>query len=143
MLVDSHCHLDFEDFDSDREAVLKRARAVGVGLMVTISTKITLADKIIALAEAHEDVVCSVGIHPHEAGSEPETPASELIRLSAHPKVVGIGETGLDYYYEHSPREAQQRNFRRISPPPVKPACRSLFMRVTQILTRPIFWKTK
>ena len=112
MLVDSHCHLDFEDFDADREAVLKRARAVGVGLMVTISTKITLADKIIALAEAHEDVVCSVGIHPHEAGSEPETPATELVRLSAHPKVVGIGETGLDYYYEHSPREAQQRNFR-------------------------------
>ena len=87
MLVDSHCHLDFDDFDTDREAVLTRARAAGVGLMVTISTKITLADKIIALAEAHEDVVCSVGIHPHEAGSEPETPASELIRLSAHPKV--------------------------------------------------------
>ena len=72
MLVDSHCHLDFEDFDADREAVLTRARAAGVGLMVTISTKITLADKIIALAEAHEDVVCSVGIHPHEAGANPK-----------------------------------------------------------------------
>ena len=111
MLVDSHCHLDFDDFDTDREAVLTRARAAGVGLMVTISTKITLADKIIGLAEAHEDVVCSVGIHPHEAGSEPETPASELIRLSAHPKVVGIGETGLDYYYEHSPQRRPAAQF--------------------------------
>jgi TatD DNase family protein len=80
--------------------------------MVTISTKITEAEKIIALAESHEALVCSVGIHPHEAGREPETSAAELVALAAHEKVVGIGETGLDYFYEHSPREAQQRNFR-------------------------------
>jgi TatD DNase family protein len=112
MLVDSHCHLDFEDFDTDRAAVLSRAKAAGVDLMVTISTKITEAEKIIALAESHEALVCSVGIHPHEAGREPETSAAELVALAAHEKVVGIGETGLDYFYEHSPREAQQRNFR-------------------------------
>ena len=112
MLVDSHCHLDFEDFDTDRAAVLSRAKAAGVDLMVTISTKITEAEKVIALAESHEALVCSVGIHPHEAGREPETSAAELVALAAHEKVVGIGETGLDYFYEHSPREAQQRNFR-------------------------------
>ena len=112
MLVDSHCHLDFADFEEDRPAVLSRAKAAGVELMVTISTKITEADKIISLAEAHDELVCSVGIHPHEAGREPETDAATLVTHAAHPKVVGIGETGLDYFYEHSPRDAQQKNFR-------------------------------
>lgn len=111
MLIDSHCHLDFPEFVEDRDDVIRRAREVGVRLMLTISTKITEADKIISLAEAYEDLVCSIGIHPHEAGSEPETSADELARIAAHPKVVGIGETGLDYYYEHSPREAQKKNF--------------------------------
>lgn len=112
MLIDSHCHLDYPDFSEDRDAVIRRARAAGIGLMVTISCKVTEADKIIAIAETYEDVVCSVGIHPHEAGNEPETDAETLIALARHPKVVGIGETGLDYYYEHSPRDKQQRNFR-------------------------------
>ncbi len=112
MLVDSHCHLDFPDFAADREVVLARARGAGVGLMVTISTKITEAQNIIALAEAHHDVVCSIGIHPHEAGKQPETSSDQLVTLASHEKVVGIGETGLDYFYEHSPRDAQQRNFR-------------------------------
>ena len=112
MLVDSHCHLDFPDFVEDRDAVLARAKAAGVGLMVTISTKVSEAEKVIALAEAYDELVCSVGIHPHEAGREPETNAAQLVALAAHDKVVGIGETGLDYFYEHSPREAQQRNFR-------------------------------
>ncbi len=112
MLVDSHCHLDFDNFDDDRDAVLARARDAGVGLMLTISTKVTKAQTIIALAEAHEQLLCTIGIHPHEAGSEPATSAAELVALAAHPKVIGIGETGLDYFYEHSPREAQQRNFR-------------------------------
>lgn len=112
MLVDSHCHLDFADFEEDRPAVLSRAKAAGVELMVTISTKITEADKIISLAESHDELVCSVGIHPHEAGREPETDAATLVTRAAHPKVVGIGETGLDYFYEHSPRDAQQKNFR-------------------------------
>ena len=112
MLVDSHCHLDFPDFADDRDAVLARAKAAGVGMMVTISTKVSEADKIIALAEAHDQLVCSVGIHPHEAGREPQTSAEQLVHLAKHEKVVGIGETGLDYFYEHSPRDAQQKNFR-------------------------------
>ena len=112
MLVDSHCHLDFKDFDADRDDVLARAKAAGVDLMVTISTKITEAKKIIKLAETSDALVCSVGIHPHEAGREPETDAARLVALAKHEKVVGIGETGLDYFYEHSPRDAQQRNFR-------------------------------
>jgi len=112
MLVDSHCHLDFTDFDEDRDGVLARAKAAGVDLMVTISTKVSEADKIIALAEAHDELVCSVGIHPHEAGSEAPVTGEQLVALAAHEKVVGIGETGLDYFYEHSPRDAQQKNFR-------------------------------
>ena len=112
MFVDSHCHLDFKDFDADRAEVLARARAAKVAMMVTISTKITKAAQIIALAEAHDELACTIGIHPHEAGSQPETSAAQLVELSRHPKVIGIGETGLDYYYEHSPRAAQQRNFR-------------------------------
>lgn len=112
MFIDSHCHLDFEDFDDDRADVLARAKQAGVDMMVTISTKITEAEKIIALAESNEALVCSVGIHPHEAGREPETSAEQLVEMASHEKVVGIGETGLDYFYEHSPRDAQQRNFR-------------------------------
>jgi TatD DNase family protein len=112
MLVDSHCHLDFTDFDEDRDGVLARAKEAGVDLMVTISTKVSEADKIIALAEAHDELVCSVGIHPHEAGSEAPVTGEQLVALAAHEKVVGIGETGLDYFYEHSPRDAQQKNFR-------------------------------
>ncbi len=112
MFVDSHCHLDFKDFDADRAEVLARARAAKVAMMVTISTKITEAAQIIALAEAHDELACTIGIHPHEAGSQPETSAAQLVELSRHPKVIGIGETGLDYYYEHSPRAAQQRHFR-------------------------------
>ncbi len=112
MFVDSHCHLDFKDFDADRDDVLARARAAKVAMMVTISTKITEAAQIIALAEAHEELACTIGIHPHEAGAQPETSPAQLVELARHPKVIGIGETGLDYYYEHSPREAQQRNFR-------------------------------
>lgn len=112
MLVDSHCHLDFKDFDEDRAAVLDRAKQAGVELMVTISTKVTEAQKIISLAESSDALVCSVGIHPHEAGREPETSAEQLVELAAHEKVVGIGETGLDYFYEHSPRDAQKLNFR-------------------------------
>ncbi len=112
MLVDSHCHLDFPDFAEDRDAVLARARAAGVGLMVTISTKFSEADKIIELAAQHEALVCSIGIHPHEAENEPPVGAAMLVAKAGHPKVVGIGETGLDYFYEHSPRTAQKRNFR-------------------------------
>ena len=111
VLVDSHCHLDFPDFAEEVDQVVARAHDAGVGLMVTISTKISEFDRILALAERFPNVYCSVGIHPHEAATEPETDAARLIELAKHPKVVGIGETGLDYYYEHSPREPQQRCF--------------------------------
>ncbi len=113
MLIDSHCHLDFADFDDDRPAMLARARAADVGLMLTISTKLSHAAKIIALAEAHDDVLCTIGIHPHEAAKEPPTTAAALVKLASHPKVIGIGETGLDYFYENSPKQAQQDNFRK------------------------------
>ena len=112
VLVDSHCHLDFPDFGPEVDDVVARAHAAGVGLMVTISTKVSEFEKVRAVAERFPHVFCSVGIHPHEAESEPEIDTAKLVELAQHPKVVGIGETGLDYYYEHSPREAQQRNFR-------------------------------
>jgi len=111
ILIDSHCHLDFPEFAADRAAVIARAQAAGVKLMVTISTKLTEIKSIIEIAEAHENIVCSVGIHPHEAGRQPATNASQLAELATHPKVVAIGETGLDYFYENSPRDAQKRNF--------------------------------
>lgn len=113
MLIDSHCHLDFPDFDEDGlDAVVARAHAAGVAGMVTICTRVTAFDRIKAVAEAYDSIWCSVGIHPHNADSEPETTAAELVELSQHPKVVGIGETGLDYFYEKSPREPQRRAFR-------------------------------
>jgi TatD DNase family protein len=112
MLVDSHCHLDFPEFAEDFEAILSRAAESGVGLMLTICTHLSRFPRVLALAEKYDNVFCSVGIHPHEAGEETEVTAEQLVKLAEHPKVVGFGETGLDYYYEHSPREAQKRSFR-------------------------------
>ena len=112
MLVDSHCHLDFPELSAELDAVVGRARRAGVGLMITIGTKLTEFDRVRAIAERYEDVFCTVGIHPHEAGAEPAADAEKLARLAEHPKVVAVGETGLDYYYDHSPREAQARSFR-------------------------------
>ena len=112
MLVDSHCHLDFPDFAGELDAVIARAAAAGVGVMVTICTKLSAFDRVLAIAEAHDNVYCSVGVHPHEAAGEGVGEPDRLIALARHPKVVGIGETGLDYHYEHSPREAQQESFR-------------------------------
>ena len=112
MLVDSHCHLDFPDFAEDLDAVVSRAAEAGVGTMLTIGTSLGAFDGVLAVAERYPNVWCSVGIHPHEAGSEAGVDARRLIDLASHPKVVGIGETGLDYYYEHSPRAAQAENFR-------------------------------
>jgi TatD DNase family protein len=112
VLVDSHCHLDFPDFASEVEEVVARAGSAGVKLMVTISTKVSEFDRVRAIAERFPSVYCSVGIHPHEAESEPEIDTARLVELAKHPKVVGIGETGLDYYYEHAPREAQRKSFR-------------------------------
>ncbi len=111
MLIDSHCHLDFPDFAGELDAVLARAADAGVGAMLTISTKLERFERVLALAERYPNVWCSVGIHPHEAAAEPLKDAARLIAAAAHPKVVGIGETGLDYFYEQAPRDEQQRNF--------------------------------
>lgn len=112
MLVDSHCHLDYLQRDGDLDDALDRAREAGVTEMLTISTKLSSFEGVRAIAERHDDVWCSVGVHPHEAEAEGQAMPDQLIALAAHPKVVGIGETGLDYYYEHSPRAAQQESFR-------------------------------
>jgi len=112
MLVDSHCHLDFPDFEGELDAVMSRAAEAGIGTALTISTHVTRFDRVRAIAERFSNVFCTVGIHPHEATTEPEVTPEHLIRLADHPKVVGIGETGLDYFYEHSPRAAQEKSFR-------------------------------
>ncbi|MDZ5697718.1 TatD family hydrolase [Chelativorans sp. M5D2P16] len=112
MLVDSHCHLDFPDFEAERDAVVSRAAEAGVGLMVTISTRVAKFDGIRAIAERYENVFCTVGTHPHNAGEETSVTADDLVALAAHPKVVGIGEAGLDYHYDKAPRADQARGFR-------------------------------
>ena len=111
-VIDSHCHLDYLARDGDLDEALERARRAGVGGMLTISTKLSTFEGVRAIAEAHDDVWCSVGVHPHEAEEEGQDEPERLIALAGHPQVVGIGETGLDYFYEHSPREAQRRSFR-------------------------------
>jgi TatD DNase family protein len=111
-LVDSHCHLDFEGLIERLPEVLARADAAGVRAMVTISTRVKQFERILAIAEAHPQVYCSVGTHPHNAGEETDVTAKDLVRLAQHPKVVGIGESGLDYHYDYSPREAQAESFR-------------------------------
>ena len=112
MLVDSHCHLDFPDFAPEREAVIDRARAAGIGTMVTICTRLDEFPAVRAIAETHPDIWCSVGAHPHEAADHAEATAADLAALAAHPRVIGIGETGLDFHYDHSPRAVQERVFR-------------------------------
>ncbi|MEO4040575.1 TatD family hydrolase [Hoeflea sp. CAU 1731] len=112
-LVDSHCHLDFPDFDSERDAIVERAVAAGVECMVTICTHVRRFEAIRAIAEAYERVYCSVGTHPHNADQELDTTVQDLVALSRHPKVVAIGEAGLDYHYDNAPREAQEIGLRR------------------------------
>ena len=112
MLVDSHCHLDYLARDGDLDDVLTRARNAGVSPMVTICTKLREFDIVLGIAEQADDLFCSVGVHPHEAESEPDTTTAQLVDLARHPKVIGIGETGLDYFYDHSPRDVQRRLFR-------------------------------
>ena len=112
MLVDSHCHLDFPDYAGNVEGVIARARAAGVGTMLSIGTELARFPGVRAVAENFLEVWCSVGVHPHEAEKELLTDAGPLLAETRHPKVVGIGETGLDYYYEHSPRGPQIANFR-------------------------------
>jgi TatD DNase family protein len=111
-VVDSHCHLDFPDFADELDAVIARAGEAGVGLMVTISTRVRQFNALRSLIEAHDNVFCSVGTHPHNAAEEPDIMEEELVELARHPKVVAIGEAGLDYHYDHSPRDVQKKSFR-------------------------------
>lgn len=112
MLIDSHCHLDFPELSADLDDVLERAQAAGVGLVVTISTRVRHVNELKAILEAHDNVFCSVGTHPHNAAEEPDISVEELIEIARHPKVVAIGEAGLDYHYDHSPRDIQKKSFR-------------------------------
>jgi TatD DNase family protein len=112
MLVDSHCHLDFPDFASELDAVVARAAQAGIGRMVTISTRVRRLNELVAITERYDNVYCSVGTHPHHADEEDGISPDELIALSRHPKVVALGEAGLDYFYENGSREAQARGFR-------------------------------
>jgi TatD DNase family protein len=113
MLIDSHCHLDFEALANDIEGVLARAAAVGVTGMVTISTYVEKFSTYAAIAERYPNVWCSVGTHPHHADEELHIQVDDLVRLSAHPRCVAIGEAGLDYFYDNAPREAQATGLRR------------------------------
>ncbi len=110
MLIDSHCHLDFPDFTDDFDGVLARAAAAGVGAMVTISTRVREFQRYASLAERHANIWCTVGTHPHQAGNETDVTVEELVRLSAHPRCVGIGEAGLDYFYDKAPRDLQRQS---------------------------------
>ena len=113
MLIDTHCHLDFPDFEAERDAIVERARAAGVSQMITISTRVKKFETILAIAERYPNVFCSVGTHPHNADEELDIETEDLVRLSRHPKVVAIGEAGLDYFYDNAPREAQMTGLRR------------------------------
>ncbi len=113
MLIDSHCHLEYKGLVEDQQGVLARARAAGVGGFLSISTRQREWDRVIATAEREADVWASVGIHPHEADAHADMGEAALIAAAAHPKVIAIGETGLDYYYDHSDRETQKALFRR------------------------------
>src|SRR5688500_16139329 len=112
MLVDSHCHLDFPDFAGETDTVVDRAGAAGIGRIVTICTRVRKFEQVRAVAERFGQVTCSVGTHPHNAHEELDITADELARLAEHPKVVAIGEAGLDYFYDNSPREAQATGLR-------------------------------
>ncbi|HEX2581031.1 MAG TPA: TatD family hydrolase [Dongiaceae bacterium] len=112
MLVDSHCHLDFPDFSEDFPAMLARARQAGVSHCLTISTKLRTFPAVRKIAEEHATIFCTVGIHPHEADQEGVGGMEMLLENATHPKVVGLGETGLDYYYDHSDRARQRESFR-------------------------------
>ncbi len=112
MLIDSHCHLDFPDFASERDAVVERARAAGLKRMITVSTRTEAFGSISLIAETYEDVFCTVGTHPHHAHEEPDVSQDRLVALAGHPKCVGIGEAGLDYHYDITPRDIAARVFR-------------------------------
>lgn len=112
MLVDSHCHLDFPDFKDELDGIVQRAQSAGIGRIVTISTRVRRQPDLLAIAERFPEVFCSVGTHPHHAHEELDLGAADLVARTRHPKVVAIGEAGLDYHYGNSPRAAQEQGFR-------------------------------
>ena len=111
MLIDSHCHLDYYT-EAERPDVIARAHAAGVGELVTIGTTMTQSATLPAMAEAHEHLWCTVGVHPHNAAKAPIPTPEAIVALAAHPRVIGIGESGLDYFYDKAPRDIQADNFR-------------------------------
>lgn len=113
MLVDSHCHLEYEGLVEDQASVLDRARSAGVGTFLNISTKQSEWARVVATAEREPDVFASIGIHPHHADDHADLTEEELAQTAEHPRVIGLGETGLDYYYDRSDRQVQQALFRR------------------------------
>jgi TatD DNase family protein len=113
MLIDSHCHLNHPKLHGDVGGAVARARAAGVGAMLTIGTCMREFDDVLAIAKGFDDIYCSVGVHPHDAEGEPDVSAAELLARAADPLVIGIGETGLDYYYDTSPRDLQKASFAR------------------------------
>ena len=112
MLIDSHCHLEYKGLVEDRQGVLDRARAAGIGGFLNISTRQSEWDQVVGTADREDNVWASVGIHPHEADAHADLGAAALLDAASHPKVIAIGETGLDYYYDHSDRQTQQALFR-------------------------------
>lgn len=113
MIVDSHCHLDFPDFDDDRDLLVARARDAGVETIVTISTRVAKYPDLKAIVDRYDGVYCSIGTHPHNAAEEPDVTADDLTTIAGDPKVVAIGEAGLDYHYDNAPRDAQRQSFLR------------------------------
>jgi TatD DNase family protein len=112
MLVDSHCHLNYPEFQEDFDQMVERAKTLGVQNFLTISTALSTVQDVIKIAERRPEIFCTIGVHPHEVEKEGVPSVETLLDLTKHPKVVGIGETGLDYYYDHSPRDVQQQSFR-------------------------------
>lgn len=113
MLIDSHCHLEYKGLVEDQQGVLARARAAGIGGFLSISTRQSEWAQVVGTAEREADVWASIGIHPHEADGHADLGEAALLEAAGHPKVIAIGETGLDYYYDHSDRETQKALFRR------------------------------
>ena len=112
MLVDSHCHLDFDAFNGDRTDTVRRAKDAGIGTILTIRTHVTRFEKILSIAQSDPDIWCSVGIHPHQAEEEPRVSVEDLVSKAKDPNVIGIGETGLDYFYDNSRTDVQLESFR-------------------------------
>ena len=111
MLIDSHCHLDFPELLADLDAVIARAENAGIGHMLTICTRVSAIPQVLEIAERYDQVYAAIGIHPHNVADHGVVSVDEIVSWTQHPKVIGIGETGLDYYYDKSPRDQQRQSF--------------------------------